>query len=59
MKQSHADRVQAIVALRADGGPARLRLLVTEVAILLIATLDALRVELLGLVRGFRQVPGG
>jgi len=59
MQPNSGSRDIDVVALRADGRTVPLTLPGTEVAILLIASLDALRVELIGLVRGFRQVPGG
>ncbi len=59
MKPISGSRDIAVVALSGDGRMVPLTLPGTDVEILIIAKLDALRVELLGLVRGFRQVPGG
>jgi len=49
----------AMNALRANVRTVPMTMPGTDVAILIIATLGALRVELLGLIRGFRQEPGG
>ncbi|CAN5733310.1 hypothetical protein BH20CHL5_BH20CHL5_07560 [soil metagenome] len=59
MQHISGSRDIAMNALRADVRTVPMTMPGTDVAILIIATLGALRVELLGLIRGFRQEPGG
>jgi len=61
MQHISGSRDIAMNALRADVRtvPMTMTMPGTDVAILIIATLGALRVELLGLIRGFRREPGG
>jgi hypothetical protein len=59
MQHISGSRDIAMNALRAHVRTVPMTMPGTDVAILIIATLGALRVELLGLIRGFRQEPGG
>lgn len=59
MQHISGSRDIAVNALRADLRAVPLTTPGTDVAILIISTLGALRVELLGLIRSFRQEPGG
>jgi len=59
MQHISGSRDIAVNALRADVRTVPMTMPGADVAILIITSLGALRIELLGLIRGFRQEPGG